>query len=240
MLALTKVMTTALLLTSGVVSASTNKTIAEVLGQSPEWNEEMFKALLARHDLNHLLLSDVNALIAHLRAEFPEIITVKSIGQTYQNRDMLMIEINARDFILNKLGDVGSSIRQKLDPVMPAIMLTGAHHARELLSVQMPIYSILRMLHGGIIHNDEKYQNLLIQNKYYVMPVTNVDGLADIEQHFEKTGEWLTRRKNMNFENTEEGDCSSGYEERGVDINRNYGVDWDKSWNGGNSEDPCA
>ena len=102
----------------------------------------------------------------------------------------------------------------------------------------MPIYSILRLLHGGIVHNDEKYQNLLIQNKYYVMPVTNVDGLADIEQHFEKTGEWLTRRKNMNFEGTQDGDCASGYEERGVDINRNYGVDWEKSR--GNSEDPCA
>ena len=72
------------------------------------------------------------------------------------------------------------------------------------------------------------------------MPVTNVDGLAGIEQLFNKTGEWLARRKNMNFEGSSEDQCSGAYEERGVDINRNYRVDWNKNWNGGNSEDPCA
>jgi len=103
----------------------------------------------------------------------------------------------------------------------------------------MPLYSVLRLIHGGIIHNDEKYTNLLLQNKYYVLPVTNVDGLNDIEEHYNKTGEWLTRRKNMNFEAATADMCKGPLEERGVDINRNYGVDWDKKGMG-NSDDPCA
>lgn len=48
---------------------------------------------------------------------------------------MLMIELNAREFLLNKLGAKGDAIREKLDPVMPAMMLTGAHHAREFASI---------------------------------------------------------------------------------------------------------
>jgi hypothetical protein len=32
------------------------------------------------------------------------------------------------------------------DSIKPAILLTGAHHSRELASIQMPLYSILRML----------------------------------------------------------------------------------------------
>ena len=89
------------------------------------------------------------------------------------------------------------------------------------------------MLHGGIVHSDSHYVDLLAANKYYVVPVVNVDGLADIEKIFLETGEMTTRRKNMNPNNS--ANCSS--DQRGVDLNRNYAVYWDKP--GGNSPDPC-
>jgi len=38
------------------------------------------KHLLVRHDLNHLLLSDVNKLVAQLGVEFADVLTVKTIG----------------------------------------------------------------------------------------------------------------------------------------------------------------
>lgn len=74
---------------------------------------------------------------------------------------------------------------------------------------------------------------MLTQNKYYVLPVTNVDGLADIEKEFDTSGKVLTRRKNMNNLN---GDLCKG-EKMGVDLNRNYAKFWDKP--GGSSTDPC-
>ena len=83
------------------------------------------------------------------------------------------------------------------------------------------------------MHSDSHYVDLLAANKYYVVPVVNVDGLADIEKIFLETGEMTTRRKNMNPNNS--ANCSS--DQRGVDLNRNYAVYWDKP--GGNSPDPC-
>ena len=117
------------------VNALTNKTVTEVLKESPQWTLNMTKELLLRHDLNHLLYTDVTKLMAHLGTEFKDILKIKQFGESYQKRPMLMIELNAREYLLNKLGSAGDAIKQKLDPVMPAIMLTGAHHAREFASI---------------------------------------------------------------------------------------------------------
>ncbi len=61
----------------------------------------------------------------------------------------------------------------------------------------MVIYSILKMIHGGIIHHDQRYENLLLQNKYYVIPTINVDTLYHIEENYRKSGVILKKRKNM-------------------------------------------
>jgi hypothetical protein len=34
-----------------------------------------------------------------------------------------------------------------------AILMTGAHHSRELVSVQMPLFTILDLLHG-LVHGN--------------------------------------------------------------------------------------
>ena len=118
----------------------------------------------------------------------------------------------------------------------PAILLTGAHHAREVMSVQLPLYAMLRMLHG-YVHNDKHYVDLLVQNKYYVIPVVNVDGLSYIEEEWNKNKELKNKRKNMN-PTLLKYDLCEDLTESGVDLNRNYAVDWHKP--GGNSPDPCA
>ena len=56
------------------------------------------------------------------------------------------------------------------------------------------------MIHGGIINDDPKYKKLLEQNKYYVVPTVNVDGLAEIEKAYLKDGTFLMKRKNMDTE----------------------------------------
>jgi hypothetical protein len=52
---------------------------------------------------------------------------------------------------------------KKEEPIpRPAILLTGATHARELITVQMNLYTALKLLHQGIVNKDEKYQNMLL------------------------------------------------------------------------------
>ena len=76
---------------------------------------------------------------------------------------------------------------------------------------------------------------MLAQNVYYVVPVVNVDGVAAISENFLKTGEIVMIRKNMNPHTQP---CDGRIELMGVDLNRNYGVSWNKE--GGSSTDPCA
>ena len=66
-----------------------------------------------------------------MATDFDEIIQLESIGKTYENRDMWMMKIDGTKFW-------GQSHHES-----KAILLTGAHHARELISVQMPLFSIL-------------------------------------------------------------------------------------------------
>ena len=54
----------------------------------------MFKKLLLREGLNHLLLPEIDDLTMSLARDFPDLITIKSIGKTWEQRDIKMIEIN--------------------------------------------------------------------------------------------------------------------------------------------------
>jgi len=184
-----------------------------------------------RNDLNHLLLSDVNLLIMQLKEDFPEFIKVRSIGKTNWDKKILMFEIDAREHILSQ--KEGGYDTKELIKEKPAILLTGAHHAREVMSVQLPLYAMLRMLHG-YVHGDKHYVDLLLQNKYYVVPVVNVDGLSWIEDEWNDKKVLKNKRKNMN---PNFNHCANAAD-NGVDLNRNYEVDWHKP--GGNSPDPCA
>jgi len=103
-----------------------------------------------------------------------------------------------------------------------AIMMTGATHARELLSMQVPLYMCLKLLHQGILNKKDRYVNMLRTTKFFFIPVVNVDGSALVEQHWVDDGKIIDKRKNQSPTNF--GSC--GYENSGVDINRNFGIDW--------------
>ena len=45
----------------------------------------------------------------------------------------------------------------------------------------MTLYAALKLIHQATVANDEKYQNLLMQNIYYIVPIVNPDGVNLIE-----------------------------------------------------------
>ena len=69
-------------------------------------------------------------------------------------------------------------------------------HSREVITSSMVLYSILKMIHGGVIHHKQDDVNLLMLNKYYVIPIINVDGLSQIESKFMRIGKIMRKRKN--------------------------------------------
>ena len=83
----------------------------------------------------------------------------------------------------------------------------------------MTLYSMLKLIHGGVVNDNEHYHNMLLQNKYYIVPSVNVDGVAYIEDRYKELGKLEIKRTSMH--NTSKGKCEDNY--AGVDLNRNYG-----------------
>lgn len=67
--------------------------------------------------------------MATLAKDFPEVVTLKSIGKSYEGRDIMMIVLDSRDYIKNTL-HIDFGLTEK-----PAIFMNGAHHSRELVSI---------------------------------------------------------------------------------------------------------
>ena len=63
---------------------------------------------------------------------------------------------------------------------------------------------------------------MLKNTKFHFVPIVNVDGGALVEQGWVEDHKILNKRKNMNPSNS--GTC--GEENSGVDLNRNWGIDW--------------
>ena len=100
----------------------------------------------------------------------------------------------------------------------PAILINAVHHARELTTISMANYFVLKLLHG-YLNGDAEAWKVLEDAVVFVIPVVNQDGFSAINQHFETNGKLALIRKNRHFYSTQ-AECSD--EQKGVDLNRNY------------------
>lgn len=99
--------------------------------ESRKFTDEMIRKLIVRDDLNHLLLSDVSELMNQMTVEFGHMIKIEKIGETWEKRPINMLVIDGRDSVAKQ--DERQSSYKWADK--PAIVLTGAHHSRELVSI---------------------------------------------------------------------------------------------------------
>lgn len=115
--------------------------------------------------------------------EFPDLITMSSIGETYLKNQIPLIELN----------NVNATNSGK-----KAIMITGAHHSRELTSISMSLYLMLKLCYGYKT-NDTETMQILNSTIFYFIPVVNVDGFKYISDSFKENGGVLKFiRKNRN------------------------------------------
>jgi hypothetical protein len=142
----------------------------------------------------------VATLLEQLQTTYPDLAQVTSIGKSLQGRDILTIRIT-------------QNVAQA-DGAKPTILFNGMHHAREVMSTEVPLDIAEYLLSN--YGKDAKVTHWLNSNVVYVVPMLNVDGNNLV---WTQDNMW---RKN----------ARGNY---GVDINRNYPYQWN-GCNGSSSD----
>jgi carboxypeptidase T len=135
--------------------------------------------------------SQVENLLKNYAAAYPTIAQTFSVGKSLEGRDIWAIKITS---------NVSAANTGK-----PRILFNGMHHAREVMSVEIPLDIIDQLLtqYG----KDPKVTQWVNTTEIWVLPMFNVDGNNKV---WTQQNMW---RKNVR----------GGY---GVDINRNYPYAW--------------
>jgi len=141
-----------------------------------------------------------------LAADYPDLVTPITIGQSHEGRDIR-----------------GIVIRAGADNGRNGIVFNGCQHAREWISPMTVTYIGEQLLAG--YGSDVTITELLHRLEVIVIPITNPDGY----EHTYATGGYRFWRKNRR---DNAGSCE------GVDLNRNWGADWDGGQS--TSNDPCS
>ena len=137
--------------------------------------------------------AEVTTALDALVAQYPDIVSRFSMGKSLEGRDLAGVRISA-------------------DPAkdsLPTAVYLGCHHAREHLSVEVPL-KLAQYLASEYHANNERVKKLLSTREVWIAPMVNPDGAEyDISSRYYKM--WRKNRRNN-------GDGSYG-----VDLNRNYG-----------------
>jgi len=133
-------------------------------------------------------LSELNSIVS----EFPNVATRINLGKSLEGRDLAGIRLSANP---NK-------------DSLPTAVFLGCHHAREHLSVEVPL-KLARHL-ADRYQRDPRITQLLNTREVWIVPMINPDGAEyDIA-----SGSYRYWRKNRR---------ANGDGTFGVDLNRNYG-----------------
>ena len=132
-------------------------------------------------------------------ATYPSLARVDTIGTSVEGRYVVAIKI---------------AQNVAVQGTQPEYLVTGCHHARELMSVEVPLYLMRRLLDGYGV--DTLITRLVDERQIWIIPVVNPDGLAYVEQHNGGSSDtWWRKNRRVNADGS-----------IGVDLNRNYGFNW--------------
>jgi hypothetical protein len=156
--------------------------------------------------------ASLEAKLRTLVAAHPTIASMNSIGKSLEGRDIWAVKITS---------DVATHSANK-----PVILFNGMHHAREVMSTEVPLDTVEYLLtHYG---TDAKTTHWVDSDEIWVVPMFNVDGNNRV---WNDDAMWRKNARGCNGAAT----CDPG---TGVDINRNYPYLW--AGCDGSSTDPTA
>jgi hypothetical protein len=123
----------------------------------------------------------------------PDICSIQSIGTSIEGRDIWAMKIS---------DNVGTTEAE------PRVLYIGCHHAREIITVEIPLYIMYWLTDN---YGTDSLATYLVDNReIWIVPLMNPDG----REYVQNVGDWRKNRRNN-------GDGSYG-----IDLNRNYGYMW--------------
>ncbi len=139
--------------------------------------------------------ADLDALVlAH-----PSRARIDTMGFSVQGRPIRAIKI---------------SDNAAIDESEPEALIMGCHHAREIMSVEMPLLFAHYLLER--YGTDSRVTELVDTREIWIAPMINVDGHVYVElNHAGSSSYWWRKNRTLN--------AGGSY---GVDLNRNYGYRW--------------
>lgn len=154
--------------------------------------------------------AELTEALNKLQTDYPNLVRTFSIGKSLEGRDIMGIRICAEE-------------DQAKCSQLPGFALMGGHHAREHLSVELPL-RFAQQLVEKYKAGDFRIRNLVNSRDIQIVPAVNPDGL----EYDVASGNYKLWRKNR------KKNADGTY---GVDLNRNYGFKWGT---GGSSTSPSS
>ncbi|OBA19591.1 Zn-dependent exopeptidase [Metschnikowia bicuspidata var. bicuspidata NRRL YB-4993] len=148
-------------------------------------------------------LSSINAWLALLQQTYPDIITLETIGQTYEGRPLQVVHL--------LIPSDNTSHDEKR-----TIVVTGGVHAREWISVSSVLYGIYEIL-NHFESNPDNWRELA-KLDFLFIPVLNPDGYE-----YSWSTDRLWRKNRQPAAGSEDSQC------RGIDIDHSYDFHWTPS-----------
>lgn len=146
--------------------------------------------------------------LKNLATKNPDLLKLTSIAQTAEKRDLWALEIT---------NDQTHAAQR------PAIIFMGGHHAREHLSVEIPLMWA-QFLIAEFRAGNSRVMNLLNSRVIHIIPAVNPDGMEyDISA---ANYQMWRKNRSRNSDGT-----------FGVDLNRNYGYQWGTGGSSSNTSD---
>ena len=155
--------------------------------------------LLAPNLGDYHTVAEAHAALQALAVAYPTLARLDTIGVSIEGRPIEALEISDNVGVLE--GE-------------PEALVVGCHHARELMSVEIPLYIADRLLAG---YGADPVLTAIVDGRViWVVPIVNPDGHVYVEQHSGGQSDgWWRKNRRLNSDGS-----------FGVDLNRNYGYRW--------------
>jgi len=107
------------------------------------------------------------AFLYDMVAKYPNLISVQSIGKTWENRDIILATI---------------TINIENEATKPALLFTGTVHAREWIGHELSVAFVDYVLTN--YNTNPNIQKILTRNTIYIVPCLNPDGFVYSQKHY--------------------------------------------------------